>query len=547
MGAGDDVWGCSFDKGHEALHNAARYGHRQLCEWLLREANYPWTQNAVGSALRGGHVELAGWLLQQRPPGSGGPHDAPTRRKALTEVMMGAAYGCGVETLKRLHRELLEPAAEDSSAAAAAAGSGDRNGPADGSEEESGSNTGASGSGGSDSGGGEDGGGHEAALLLLRTLALHEGDGPLSEQQCGAILANAAGCWTADWVAKVEWLEAQGYPKTAEAAGKVARWRKPLERLRWLRERGFPLDQVAVTEAAFKGDVPALQYLLAEGAPSSDDAVSEAIRKNHLSALQAIHAAGRPIDGAKALMAAALRGHVHILAWLVGESGLAEPQQLLGNAKLFAQAAQSGSIETMEWLQQRGCSWWEEGQDGGQPRSALPDLAAAGGHEPSIEWLVERGCPVPDDGKPYVSAGTRGDLATLRCLRRLAVPWGWPGDAFRRCVSGGADPEVLRWLVAEGCSIVWARALEAARARSEEAEWSVRWLMMGERSWEERQWDEYQAYRRQGAATVFVGGNGGGAPDATTLEHLRSRVAELERELQVRMPLAWGETRSPLP
>ncbi|KXZ42013.1 hypothetical protein GPECTOR_222g481 [Gonium pectorale] len=268
----------------------------------------------------------------------------------------------------------------------------------------------------------------------------------LGEAQRGAMLA---GSWTPDWRRKVEWLEGQRCPKTPEAAEQAAKCDDALERLAWLRQRGYALGPGAVKEAAVRGDMAALAYLLAEGAPADDDAAAEAAGKGHLAALKALRAAGRPVDALWAAMGAALEGHLPVLVWLVEESGL----ELRLHYAIFARAVQCGSIELLEWLRARGCPWEPqvepeaEAEAGATLGSAL-EYAARGGHEPSIEWLAERGCPVPADGMPYRRAALNGDFATLRCLRRLGVPWGPPGALFRRCMAEGVRPEALRWLVA---------------------------------------------------------------------------------------------------
>ncbi|KXZ49603.1 hypothetical protein GPECTOR_20g459 [Gonium pectorale] len=79
--------------------------------------------------------------------------------------------------------------------------------------------------------------------------------------------AAAAGSPTPDWAAKVEWLEAQGCPRSADATDRAAALpddAEALAHLTWLRGRGCPLGVLAVQAAAKAGNVAALQYLLAE-------------------------------------------------------------------------------------------------------------------------------------------------------------------------------------------------------------------------------------------------------------------------------------------
>ncbi|KXZ55295.1 hypothetical protein GPECTOR_3g430 [Gonium pectorale] len=101
----------------------------------------------------------------------------------------------------------------------------------------------------------------------------------------------------------------------------------------------------------------------------------------------------------------------------------------------------------MAWLRQRGCPW------GCNAYSA----AAKAGCEAALEWLVEQGCPMEESGQPYIKACRNGDMATLRCLRRLGVvPWGPVGRVFVRVAMAVIDPvplRQLRWLLQQGCPL----------------------------------------------------------------------------------------------
>ncbi|KXZ51847.1 hypothetical protein GPECTOR_11g286 [Gonium pectorale] len=343
-----------FDKQRGAVALAARHGHRQTCDWLLREAGYPWSEEAVCEGLRRGDLDLANWLLQQRPAEPEAENDnnehGGGRPELLGGVLAAAAHGFDLSTFRRLLWELLPdatPASEPS-----------------------------------------DGGNQATVPAALRALALRVGDEPLSEEDLGSVVAGAAGSKTSDWAAKMEWLEAEGYPKTPEATEKAAACKNSaLQRLQWLRGRGYPLGEGAIKEAVSRGDMPALQYLLAEGAPSDVEAADLAARNGRLAALQVLHTTGRLVTAEGAAMHAAWGGHLPVLAWLVEESGLGVELHY----DIFAQATQSGNVGMLEWLHQRGCP---TEPDGKKHWSAV-DYAVAGGHEPSIEWLVERGCSIP--------------------------------------------------------------------------------------------------------------------------------------------------------
>ncbi|KXZ49605.1 hypothetical protein GPECTOR_20g461 [Gonium pectorale] len=207
-------------------------------------------------------------------------------------------------------------------------------------------------------------------------------------------LAAAAGSPTPDWAAKVEWLQLEGwlqYP--AERVAALPDGAEALTRLIWLRGRGCRFNQDVVLSAARAGNLAALRYLLAVVLRHLDvRPVEAACRGGHLTALRVLHAAGWGMGAWHAARCAAEAGHLHVVAWLVEALG---EQAVQLDAWLFAAAAESGSVELMAWLRERGCPWDE---------SALRRRAEA--------------------DRAFAAACRNADLATLRCLRRLGVPWG---------------------------------------------------------------------------------------------------------------------------
>jgi hypothetical protein len=79
-----------------ALTSAAGCGNAQLVEWLLAEG-CPWDEAAAGAAARGGHVGIMDTLLQL--------HEASPSLHPLDEfsLLQGAALGCGLADLRRVH------------------------------------------------------------------------------------------------------------------------------------------------------------------------------------------------------------------------------------------------------------------------------------------------------------------------------------------------------------------------------------------------------------------------------------------------------------
>ncbi|KXZ43945.1 hypothetical protein GPECTOR_77g41 [Gonium pectorale] len=283
---------------------------------------------------------------------------------------------------------------------------------------------------------------HGCDLPILQQAWLRFGPSLAVEPHAKAtLLSSAASSPTADWAAKVEWLEAQGCRRSVWAAIEAAALpndAEALARLTWLHGQGYPIEAEAVVSTALRGNTATLQYLLAEVPAAVADADyragSYAAQRGHLAVLQALHAAGWPINFITSAYDAARAGHLHVLVWMLQaqwDDDLVE--RLLNDENLTFAAAESGSVELLAWLHERGCPW------------DVSTYEAA------------------ESGEPYVEACCRcGDLAMVRCLRRLGVPWGPAGRAFLEAALG-ADGDIinipvaplplLHWLLEEGCPV----------------------------------------------------------------------------------------------
>ncbi|KXZ49864.1 hypothetical protein GPECTOR_19g315 [Gonium pectorale] len=369
--------------GGEVLSAAARAGHQHVCSWLLAKG-CPWSDTAPAQAAHGGHLALAEWLAQQRP----GEVDAHA-------LLVGAAEGCELPTLQRLHSQWLEARGQ-------------------------------------------------------RLHSWHE----------GPVLDAAAGSPTADWRAKVEWLQGRGYDWEAYSLRCLlprADWR---ERAAWLLERGFPLGglQGLARIAAGAGDTDALGYLFSLGVQLSEEHAQEAlcaaVRHGHLPAARAVCPPAHRVNGQLLAAVAARNGQLRVLEWLLELLG----PVLVLTRDTFRWAAGSGSVDLLAWLRDRDCPW----------SARAFEQAVQAGSEDQMQWLLERGCPTGADGEPYLAASSNDDVAALCCLQRLGCAC--PRDTFMRAVrrmaaSSGPPPSrrALRWLLQQGCDAEWPQAEVAAQ------------------------------------------------------------------------------------
>ncbi|KXZ48033.1 hypothetical protein GPECTOR_31g397 [Gonium pectorale] len=289
----------------------------------------------------------------------------------------------------------------------------------------------------------------------------------------------AAGSRTADWQAKLDWVESLravavppagrvGGVAAAAAAGgggdaaaasaaaicaRAASCPDAAARLAWLRHRDYTADAAAAQEAVRTGNAAALTYLLDEaGVRLGEDLspVRAAAQGGKLEVLRALRSRRLWMDPYIVALAAAAHGHLPVVQWAVQELGAS-----VREGRLKTAAASSGSVELMAWLQDTwGCRWTEDAFA----------ASAGSGCEEAVEWLAENGCPMGTNGQPYNSAVGNNDLAVLRCLARLGCPWGASGGAiFACCLREPCKPlPLLRGLVEAGCPVDWQAAVDAA-------------------------------------------------------------------------------------
>ncbi|PNH04065.1 hypothetical protein TSOC_009814, partial [Tetrabaena socialis] len=291
-------------------------------------------------------------------------------------------------------------------------------------------------------------------LQRLHHTFLDSRGGELPNWSQRAVVAAAAGSPTADWQAKVEWLEARGFPRVEEACTKAAAEPGALARLQWLRQRGYPQGLLVAYFATGAGNVEALQYVLEQGGAGYDGVglMESAALGGHVAIMEVLEARGVSADEQAAISAAGCY-HLPAVAWLVKKLGAGTAL----TATVF-QAA-TGNMALMAWLREMGCPWDEN----------VFARAAKDGSEEQLEWLAEQGCPMGDDGQPYVWATSGGNLAILPCLRRLGCPWSPDGSTFTSLFKrGGNVKRALSWMLDQGCPVDWDQAEAAATERKEE-------------------------------------------------------------------------------
>ncbi|PNH00865.1 hypothetical protein TSOC_013279 [Tetrabaena socialis] len=396
------------------LSEAARGGHQTLCEWLLANGSGGTQPMAAGAAARGGHVGLMEWFLQAAAAQAPGWPDATLEDVLhIPGLLAGAAEGCDLPTLQRLHHTYLDSAGRE---------------------------------------------------MLM------------DHDSKGRVVNAAAASPTADWRAKVEWLLGRGYPRSVCACHRAAELPDARDRLEWLLARRFPLRPVLVAADRHNLDVVEYvlaagaavdrSNVLAAGAAmgklATQSMAADAARAGRLAILQALLDApgfGAPALAGRVAAAAAGSGHMHVTAWLAETLGI----EALMMADVFAAAARSGGMEMLAWLHAQG-----------RPPCWSPAVLCAAvesGSEEQVEWLAAHGYAQEEDGGLYSRALARVSLPMLRCLRRLGFPWGPGGRTFtdavkwnvRTSYGSPAELRLLQWLLEQGCPVDWDAAVVAAK------------------------------------------------------------------------------------
>ncbi|GLC38374.1 hypothetical protein PLESTF_001711700 [Pleodorina starrii] len=393
--------GCSWGA---ALVAAERAGHWHVFDHLLTRCCSCGVDEAY-AALRSGHARFLDWLELRRP---GVLKELPEFR--IEKLLAAAAEGCDLATFQRIY-DVWQQKSEGSSAAARAARSGLLEG------------------------------GSGPAAQLQRAMLRRQRRLLLRDSQRELVLAAAAGSPTPDWCDKVEWLETQpGYQRGPSAAAAAAAARADgMERLAWLRQRGYEMHPKAFEPATFaaagrQGNIDVVRHLLTELAlyHLAQHAAEAAAEAGQLDFLRALHDLCQlsSDEGLAVAVHAARAGHQHVVAWAVEALGLDLAGCVEQQQELLAAAAESGSLELLDWVWACGGPQRQQQQQQQQLQARRShrglEGAVKGGCRAALEWMADHGFlepqVVPEVPTPlYVLAARNGDRATLRWLR-LRLP-----------------------------------------------------------------------------------------------------------------------------
>ncbi len=283
---------------------------------------------------------------------------------------------------------------------------------------------------------------------------------------------------------------AREWDELKEAA---ARSSDGVAKLQWLQERGAPpvvdASQAQLCSliefAAGDGQAEVVRYLLSVfrqrfGALGVVDG-NAAAASGSIPTAACMHQAGCAFTGAAYFFAAQI-GDLAMVRWLAEVAGVsaagqslhevveydvwpcdtpADSRELLQAVRLMvavgvdtedassllSSAVMRGDLALVQYLRQEVLvGRWPAGEN-------TVDAAVGSSCEALLEWMAgQPGWLAGTADSPYVGAALYGDLATLRALRRLRVPWG-ARDSLAHAVEDGCTPPALQWLAEQGAPV----------------------------------------------------------------------------------------------
>jgi hypothetical protein len=310
---------------------------------------------------------------------------------------------------------------------------------------------------------------------VCRTLAKLIPSRRLNEEECIFLLAARAGHWqllrdtwpkapqpvsllSMESLGRLVWRQPSLPQKVVQSVAQLAATAGRLETLQWLRADSTFKQWSADTGRAcvLRGDLAALQFIWEDGCNFDFPPASSAAVRGHLHVLRwLVEEKGCSCDS-NCCAAAATGGHLHVLQWLHGR-GIALTSDICHGASLY------GHLHVLQWAHEHGCPidehtcWgaaanghlsylrWARAHDAPWDENVC-EAAATNGHLALLQWARENGCPWSEP--TFWGAAEFGDMKMLRWLRQQDCPWD-EGACLAAARSGHLL--ALQWLRQEGC------------------------------------------------------------------------------------------------
>jgi hypothetical protein len=227
----------------------------------------------------------------------------------------------------------------------------------------------------------------------------------------------------------LQWLQKQGCPWDVNEILSDAAESGSIEILLYLKQQGCVFSVATMAHAAWRARLAACQFLLAEQCPCDTDVCAYAAQNGHLETVRFLHESGCPWDPTTICIEAAVSGNLELLQFLkdqgcaftdlamnaAAELGHLETLHEIGcpwdAGGICKIAAESGSIELLQYLKQQGCVF----------DHFVMNTAARCGHTDVCQYLCAEQCPwLP---RACAEAAHGGHVDTLRWLHEQGCPW----------------------------------------------------------------------------------------------------------------------------
>jgi hypothetical protein len=150
-----------------------------------------------------------------------------------------------------------------------------------------------------------------------------------------------------------------GMPFTVETMQGAARYDNKLPVMQFLHTQGCPWYEPTCTAATKRADFAMLRWLHENGCPWYSQILQEAASSGNVEmtawVMQELRKTREHLDyGEQAMASAAYKGHTAVCEYL-------RSQQCHWNNNATYLAASGDYMDTLRWLRQQGCPWYEEG------------------------------------------------------------------------------------------------------------------------------------------------------------------------------------------
>jgi hypothetical protein len=177
-------------------------------------------------------------------------------------------------------------------------------------------------------------------------------------------------------LAILKWLHEQGCPWKQKQICCDAAESGSMEILLYLRDQGCEYNAHTLTGAAAQGHLALCEYLVAEQCPSNTMACDHAADGGYLEIVRFLHESGCPWSEQSICNAAAGRGSIEMLQYLL-------QKDCFLSERVMSAAAQRGHLHMCQYLYAEQCPW----------DTMACHSAACFGQLSTLRWLREHGCP----------------------------------------------------------------------------------------------------------------------------------------------------------